>query len=154
MKIVPYRRFLIKTSKSKNEIMQIILSNAEHPLLFRLYGSKPFWGKINDKGFKLTPNINYRNSFVPVIKGYVIEYDKGSIVNVKMRPYIFVIIFMSIFLAALAYTLITAIFSGQEFRFTMLIPFIIFLFVYELMYFLFQLEATNSKKLLTKLLGD
>jgi hypothetical protein len=158
MSVIPNRKFSIKTSKTKEEIHQIVTSNtlSKRPSLFSSSPKKPFWGRATDNCFIIVPVINYSNSFVPMIKLCITENDEGTVVNIKMRPLTGVIAFMCIWLVmcAISELIFFAIFSKQGFSFFDIIPAALFTFGYWMMHFGFRLEADKAKKLLRDMLGD
>ena len=66
--------YIIKTSKSKSEIIQILENNTseKRSVFYRNY-DEFFNGNISEDSFKIQRNISYRNSFLPVIIGTIKE---------------------------------------------------------------------------------
>ena len=87
--------YIIKTSKSKSEIIQILENNTseKRSVFYRNY-DEFFNGNISEDSFKIQRNISYRNSFLPVIIGTIKETDNGSEISMKMRLSLFVTGFM------------------------------------------------------------
>ena len=54
-----------------------------------------FVGEVHPLAFKIIGNINYRNSFVPVIKGGIKETEDGAVIDMEMRLSLFVRIFLA-----------------------------------------------------------
>src|SRR5665213_3260484 len=63
----------------------------------------PFLGSVENLTFKIRRNIQYRNSFLPIIRGKVIPTPTGSTVNVFMYMHPFSFVFM-LFWFCLLYT--------------------------------------------------
>ena len=93
--ILPYLEHTIRTTKSPQEIhdsMQSVTSS-KREWVSRTPGE--FIGKIEQYDFKIMRNINYRNSFLPVIKGAIKKGEGAYVVALKMQlhplTYIFLI---------------------------------------------------------------
>jgi hypothetical protein len=67
-------------------------------LLQRNAYSKPYKGEIYSDGFEILRVIDYRNSFLPTIKGEIIETETGIELKVKMRMNPVVVAFLSVWL--------------------------------------------------------
>lgn len=81
----------IFSSRNKNEIIQFLKGEVNKNSSFSI--------KENGNGcFEFSRKINYRNSFLPVIKIKVLHHHRGSSVNITMRLHAFVIIFLSIWI--------------------------------------------------------
>ena len=87
--------FIINTKKSKNEIAQILQKNTSEKIRIFCEYDEFFNGEILEESFKIQRNINYRNSFLPVIIGKIKETENGSEISIKMRLNHFVKGFMT-----------------------------------------------------------
>ena len=78
--ILPYLEHTIRTTKSPQEIHDIMQSVTSPK--GEWYSSRPgeFIGTINQYDFKIMRNINYRNSFLPVIRGAI---KRGQVVLLR-----------------------------------------------------------------------
>ncbi|WP_300663801.1 hypothetical protein [Fluviicola sp.] len=112
-------------------------------------------GKIAEKSFKISRNISYGNSFLPVIKGTVSSFLNKTEIRISMKMHLAVTIFMIFWLSltgiVASFILITILQSLISFNFhglgfPMLIPVMMFLFGYLMMLFGFKYEARKSKK--------
>jgi hypothetical protein len=89
---MPFYRFEIEASMSPNEVAQRIGSVTcdpakpfDRPEGFRQgRGSNLFWGSVRGNSFSLRRNINYRNSFLPLIRGRITQSGVGSTLRVVM----------------------------------------------------------------------
>lgn len=98
--ILPYLEHTIRTTKSPQEIHDIMQSVTSSK---RAWVSRPpgeFIGTIEQYDFKIMRIINYRNSFLPVIKGAIKKGEGAYVVALKMQlhpiTYIFLIIWFSL----------------------------------------------------------
>lgn len=117
---------------------------------------KPYEGEMYGNSFTINRVINYKNSFLPEIKGDIIAMPGKTQLVVKMRPVSFVLIFMSIWLGfvglACVGTVIAAISAMAKketpFSATILIPFAMFIFGYLLITLSFKAESSRAKNFL------
>ena len=97
--IFPRLEYSIDSTKSPENIYTILNSvTAPKKMLFSYPDNIEFIGEVNPSGFKIVskPKPYVRNSFIPVILG-TIRTGRGLIViDIKMRLYLFVQIFLTI----------------------------------------------------------
>lgn len=82
--------------------------------------SREFIGEIHERGFQVTPNLWYRNSFSPVITGRTEKSGEGSRVFLRMRMHPFVCAFSIFwlfwvflaFLCGILYAIVDGFFSA------------------------------------------
>jgi hypothetical protein len=109
MNILPYYSFEIKSSLSVEESFAVLNSEVEPNKWFRFSSNhKLFEGTVSREGFKIKRIINYRNSFLPVIYGTFTPGLNGTIVNIKMKMYSGVYVFMCFWFCAVG----TGLFAG------------------------------------------
>ncbi|MEL3907006.1 MAG: hypothetical protein P1P65_08305 [Treponema sp.] len=125
--------FIIKTEKTKNEVLQIIRDNTriKNTVLDISKGDKYFEGKIFEDSFKIRRIMRYRNSFLPIIIGKIEETDSGSKIKIKMRMNGFVIGFISLWFTVVIISCIAmflAMLLSTFNRPSGFIPFIMFFF--------------------------
>lgn len=94
MKLIPYEKFQIDSGLSVAEVLQRIKQHTGEKKIFNFRSSYEFSGHVNERGFKITKNISYNNSFLPVIEGTVEQVSTGACVTISMRLYLVVICFM------------------------------------------------------------
>ena len=105
MRIIPYKKIRINHTKNKDIVREIINSSIEPCKIFGYSNSnKMFCGHIEDSSFKIRRIIKYRNSFLPILKGNIL--DQEVIVTIRMNH--FANIFMSIWML---YAVVGFIFS-------------------------------------------
>jgi hypothetical protein len=164
--VLPIEKYVLTTNLSVDEVLKRIADNIQHrqefnfSTLSRNY-SKPYTGEINGTSFSMTRNINYRNSFLPIIKGHIMPCFGQTQVNIKMRPTIFALIFISFWLGIVTLFCIGLLLVGllrfrqilqTGFSLGFLIPFAMFVFGCVLLYFSFNRESKISKDFLATLL--
>lgn len=162
---LPFDNFKLLTKLSATEVQQRIESITEPKKGFSFSFSgnrnKPYEGNLLDRSFEISRIINYRNSFLPVIKGHISTCLGKTEVSIKMRPVFFVLIFMSFWLgvvgmACLGFTIAAILhfrqLLEQGFSPGALIPFGMFAFGYALLTIAYKAESRKSKTFLTQLL--
>ncbi len=83
--ILPYLEHTIITTKSPQEIHDIMQSVTSEKGEWFSKPSGEFMGKIGPYDFKIMRIINYRNSFLPVIKGAIKKGEGAYMVALKMQ---------------------------------------------------------------------
>ena len=116
--ILPCLEYKINSTKSPEDI-STVLKSVTAPERGMSYNptNTEFFGEINLSDFKIMSNINYRNSFSPVIVGNIRVEGERSVIEIKMCLHWFVRIFLScwfgmagfFFLIGLLYVLIEGI---------------------------------------------
>ncbi|WP_445455086.1 hypothetical protein [Flavobacterium sp. HNIBRBA15423] len=163
-KILPFEKLVYRSTLPKDELL-VHLQNeieAEKPFSFRankfIY-SKPYIGKIYNDSFEIKRAINYRNSFLPQIKGEIKDDLNGSKITVKMNLIEIVKVFMIIWLSGvlvgclvISYNLIFKNDLNSEGTYFMFTPFFMLLFGVVLVSLGFKVESKKSKKDLEKIL--
>lgn len=115
---------------------------------------KPFGLKPRNNTFKIQRIISYRNSFLPIIEGKIIEVDGAAIVKVKVMPNILVFFFMIFWLS---FTFLFSVISIKDmiengFDAGSLMPIGMFLFGLIFSYGVFKIESIRSKRDLSEIL--
>lgn len=155
MKLYPAQSFTISTPLSSNEIKNEFGKFVEPKKYWRFFGGeKYFEGMITDNGFKVSRNISYRNSFLPMIYGTIKEGINGSTLTIKMSLHPFVLVFMIVwmsFAAIGAFESFLIMSSPKDFHPSLLIPFEMLLFGWGLVSVGFWPEASKSKKQIYKI---
>ena len=145
-------KFIIETRKSKDEILQIIQKNtSEHKGILFGNNGEVFYGKIFEYSFKIQRNINYKNSFLPVIIGNIDETGSATKVTIKMRLTLFAKGFTSFWFAFVIIYCIMMPFIQFDMPF-FLIPYIMLAFGILFVASLCKYETKKAKEILEKLL--
>lgn len=163
---LPFEEYVLTTRLSVNEVLRRLDDNIQEKQGFSISSfnrnySKPYTGQITGTTFKMSRNINYRNSFLPVITGQITTYVGQTQVNIKMRPATFPLIFISFWLGFVGLVCMGILFIGllqfrqiiqNGFSPMIFIPFGMFAFGCLLTHFAFKGESKNSKEFLATLL--
>ncbi|MCZ8091756.1 MAG: hypothetical protein O9282_08925 [Flavobacterium sp.] len=146
-KILPFERLVYNSTLSGEELI---------PHLKSEIGQNGYSGKVYQNKFEIKRDINYRNSFLPLIKGEVTNTVNGSKINVKMDLIIFakffIIIWLGGVLLALLATLYTFFNDGESSINIIFIPAIMFVFGIVLVALGFKYESKKSINDLEKIL--
>ena len=140
--MLPVENFTLKSNLGVEELKRRIAEHIESRKVFRLsFGknrlAKPYEGEIKKNTFRISRIINYRNSFLPLITGHIGNGADETVIIVRMRMFVFTIVFMSLWMgiAGLVGILFLwfAIFSPEKtdphgFSLGTLAPFIMFAF--------------------------
>ena len=166
MKYLPFENFVLTTSLSVDEVRNRLSNNIEPRKgsfisASKTNTSKPYTGSILNNTFKIYRIINYKNSFLPVITGEITQAWGKTEITIKMKPVLFVLIFMAFWLGTVGIVciviLVAAILDFKDiihngFSPPVLIPFGMFIFGYLLVTLGFKYESSTSKKFLKTLL--
>lgn len=157
--LLPFDKFTIGTKLRISEAREA-LSNETKPttkgdLGFKNFDySKKFYGEVNERNFTIRRTIEYRNSFLPTIKG-TIKQSSFSIqetdINIEMRMGIFVMVFGAIWFGILILTslsILIQILENSNRDSDTIIPIIMLIFGYVLFTGSFSYEAAKARKLL------
>lgn len=160
MKLLPFDRFSLVTSKTVEEIQTSLEGVVRKPRWFDFswsigpFGSRPaqrYEGSFDNDGFKIWPVIRYRNSFTPVIVGRFEPHHIGLKISIIQRMNFvvtgFVVVWVSLVgVAAVLFLMIDETTSGEsvplEFRF---LPVFMIVFAWALSTGGFWWEARHTK---------
>jgi hypothetical protein len=160
MKYLPFETITYRTNLPVEEVIKRLRKNIRQKKKFIdksipfVNVSGPYAGTIKDSTFKISREISYNNSFLPVITGHVEQNRSSTNIYVKMRPHFGVLIFMSIwfsgvFVGALAFTL--PVILGKNFELESLMAPGMVLFGYLLTTLAFKYESKKAKKFFEEL---
>ncbi|MGG9962335.1 hypothetical protein [Ferruginibacter sp. SUN106] len=164
-KYLPVENYTLATKLSVQEVRNRIEDNIGAKEQYSLFSfknniTKPYVGQLKGNTFTINRVINYRNSFLPIIKGEISEFTGQPRIHIKMRPATMVLVFISAWLGIAGITclimLFTVVVQSREIMQhgispVMLGPFAMFCFGYLLTYFAFKLESKKSKEFLQNL---
>jgi hypothetical protein len=155
--ILPIEKYTLETKLTPGQVYERISRNTSPAGFFRRdSGEGLFRGKVSPESFTISRVINYRNSFIPEISGEVTTFLGKTQVNIRMRPFISVLVFMCFWLGGVALGCVMMLISGIGARdsssFFTLIPFAMFIFGSLLFVSAFRYEVGKAKKLLAELL--
>jgi len=163
-KYLPLEKYSLSTNLTKEEVLKRLsekVAPRTRSISFFSYNIKlPYMGEINGNTFQICRSIQYRNSFLPLISGEITTYLGKTLINIKMRPEKFVLVFMIFWLGIVGIVCLVII-GAAIIDFNRIltkgipapasIPFVMFLFGCLLTHFAFKLEANKSKKFLEEL---
>jgi hypothetical protein len=151
--VLPFEKHILRTSLSKEQVIEKLKESVEpeKSFGFRSFNfsyTKPYVGKINGDRFEIKRAINYRNSFLPLIKGIINNEIGRTKIDISMKPHDFVIAFMVIWFGGVTIGCIatTYVMLTQEFNPFLLIPFAMLLFGIALVVGAFKTESSKSRK--------
>ena len=164
-RLLPFDNFKITSRLPVTEVQLRLAQSVQskRPSLFTFAphpNTKPYEGTITGNTFKISRIIDYRNSFLPIIKGEISTYLGKTEISVRMRPIVFVVIFMTFWLTMTGLVCLGILFfaivslkkaSPQNFEPILIMPFAMFAFGYALIMFCYKRESNNSKKFLINL---
>lgn len=157
-KLLPFEKLVYHSILNKEELITHLQNEIEAEKSFgfgahRSSYSKPYIGKFYLNRFEIKRAVNYRNSFLPVIKGEIKDGINGTKITVKMGLADFVKAFMILWLGAVSFGCIGALYSliftdtvNSEAGFFMFIPFAMLLFGIGMVSFGFKAESQRSIK--------
>ncbi|NES17781.1 MAG: hypothetical protein F6K41_02285 [Symploca sp. SIO3E6] len=97
MQLLPRDTFTIQSHKSLPEVIRQLKAHIEAPKVIRWNFSDnhaPYEGTISSSGFEIRRIINYRNSFLPNIRGRFDSSSAGTQIRITMGLHPFVIAFL------------------------------------------------------------
>ena len=145
-------KFILESKKSKDEIIQIMKDNTSpaRSIFYRNY-DEFFNGKILKDSFKLQRNINYRNSFLPVLIGEINETDSCTRITIKTRMNLFVIVFLCLWFGGVSLGCLITPFVDFEIQFKF-IPYLMLLAGILITVLPYKYETKKAKEKLEELL--
>ena len=155
MILLPYVKIRLKTSFTSQQILERIRDVVDSskptwswkwPKGFLRNSSKPFEGTVDGFNFKINRIINYQNSFLPMIIGKI----EGGDVELTLRPSIFAIVFMVLWLAIVWGCFVDALYHNWIEREP---AGLMYLFGILLWLVPFKVEVEFTKKKLKEILG-
>lgn len=155
----PNEKFTINSSLNPDVVRQKLLGVVEPPKAIR-WGfretKKSYSGEVGEHYFKIMRIINYRNSFLPVIRGKISPEGMGSKIEIEMKLDTFVFVFILFWLGIVGNVCILSLISmisDRNFSSGLIMPFVMFMFGVLLTLFGFKYEANIAKKFLIDLLS-
>ena len=115
--VLPFENYVLTTKLSVVEVIKRVADNIQQKQGFSLSTfsrnyTKPYTGQIIGTTFTMSRNINYRNSFLPIITGQITTFLGQTQVNIKMRPVTAVLIFISFWLGVVGFVCIGILLFG------------------------------------------
>ena len=161
-KFLPVENYTLKTKLSVEEVRNRIANKIEPKKNFRLTllgnnSSKPYEGILVNNKFTISRIINYRNSFLPVITGSILNGKEKTMVKINMQLQKFVLIFVAFWIGSVVIALVMQILSflnksAKTFSLPLIISFGSIIFLGLLTFFAFKKESKISKEFLARLI--
>jgi len=153
MKYLPAEDITFQSKLKEAELIQRLEDSIEPVKAFRfgLFNggeTKPYQGKIVGNRFNISRIIAYRNSFLPQIGGNIENTFSGSLIKVKMRLHVAVIIFMCIWagiVGVVGILFLSQAFGSTDFDPMTLIPLGMLVVFYVVIMLAFKYESNQSK---------
>ncbi len=148
MKWLPAENIIFTTSLSEAEVIKrlsVLLETGKvRRTIFGPDTKKRYSGKLEGSAFSIQRIINYRNSFLPQIKGTIQNDFDGTTINLQMRLSVLVIIFLCIWCGGVMIGLLASLSRGLSTA--TLIPAGMLLLVYLITMAAFKIESKRSIK--------
>jgi hypothetical protein len=102
--LIPFESLTITTSLTFSEVLHRLEEVVTPPKLFRVtlpFGpppAKPYEGTISGNTFKISRIITGRNSFLPIIEGYIHSQPFGCSIKIRLTLHKIVLAFMILWL--------------------------------------------------------
>lgn len=153
MRVIPYRTLRFETAAPPETVISLLKSRVWEVGPLKLGRTEqPFRGRVTGDGFKISRQIRYRNSFLPVLIGTLRRSGSGTEVAVVMRMHLVVAAFSAFWLAGVLSALVGITSSHGPLGATLAIAGML-VFGLALVGFSFGIEASKAEALLTELLG-
>lgn len=146
-----YTKFEVNTTYSPLEVIEIISRHTGEKQFFNTKSSKEFSGIVTPRKFKITKNISYNNSFLPVTSGIVRSIENGTKVSFKMRLHFFPMLFSLVWILAMLFGCITALVETKSLTAESVVPLGMLIFGMALVNGGFWYEALTQKARLIEL---
>ncbi|RFZ95097.1 hypothetical protein D0C36_06105 [Mucilaginibacter conchicola] len=158
MKILPRDSFTIYTSKPEQEVRDLLDKNISYEKYNFLRKANVddtyFSGYIVDGFFDVKRRIQYRNPFLPQIRGVIKPMGSGSTIKVEMEIQGLIIVFMSLWICGAASGAIAttiSLFTQPDPSFAVLFVWLMPLAGYAMAYGGFSYERNVNKEFLLTL---
>lgn len=156
MNLLPYLEYRINSKKFPKDIYNILKSVTDFEKKIFGYTRAKFIGEINPFDFNIVRNINYRNSFNPVIEGSIKIEENISVIDIKMHLDPVTRILSIIWFAIVGFYFLFEVFYSITIKVDMMsliIPVCFIIFDQLLIKRSFYSEANKSIQILEKLLS-
>ncbi len=152
MKYLPAEDISFQSKLKEAALIQRLEDSIEPVKAFR-FGpfnggeTKPYQGKIVGNSFNISRIIGYRNSFLPQISGNIENTFSGSLIRVKMRLHVAVIVFSCIWVGVVGVVSILVLsqaFDSTDFNPMTLVPVGMLVVFYVVIMLAFKYESKQS----------
>lgn len=161
MRFLPFENIIYESDLTESELRDRIKQYIEPKKFFRIglknKNTKPYEGYLKGNHFEINRIINYRNSFLPQIEGVITRVNGVTRINVIMRMYFFLYIFVILMYGGIGLGFMVILISSinnNKFEPAIFIPLGMLIFLYLLTMGGFKSESSISKKDLEKILNS
>jgi hypothetical protein len=159
MAFLPYEHFTTHVSLSPQEVQKRLAEKVGSESYWTGYSreQKPYTGQIAGDDFKISKNIRYRDSLLPVIFGEIRDDSLGSAIEIRMRPALVVLMVLAcgiVVPAALGLFLLVSSLTDPGFSGAWWPPFVLALIWYTIFNTWFRLEVVIARAFLDEVLAD
>jgi hypothetical protein len=159
MNLIPSENYCLTTKLTQHQVVLLLQSNIT-PRSRDIFRSntnttRPYEGYIDSNTFEVSRIIQYRNSFLPIIKGQVNSEKQGSRIHVKMKMHTVVAGFMLVWMSGITIAFLAVLINmlvHKKFEPAILFVLLMFAFGYGLTIGGFKYESNKSKMFLAQLL--
>ncbi len=147
--ILPYEKLTLLSKLPPEEVASRLRKNMSDGRF-----KKEYIGELRGNRFSMRRNISYRNSFLPMITGFIFSDPHGTKITVDMRLHTAVLVFVLIWLAITGVMGVAGIVwairhSGtSDLSIELFVPLLMFLGVALMTILAFKFESYDSKKFL------
>ncbi|WP_445714639.1 hypothetical protein [Flavobacterium sp.] len=161
-KFLPYKKYTFHSTLSREEVIQTLKNSIDFEMSYGFANntikySKPYVGMVYGNLFEIRRVIDYKNAFLPKVKGEIIENETGVIVNVEIKLmgfiYAFLILWFGFCLFSVFIISILAMVNKAKIS-TIFFPLFMLLIGSTIAYSAFESEAESTKSDLDKILGN
>lgn len=160
-KFLPYEKYTFHSALSKEEIIQNLKNSIDFEISYGFVVNsnkytKPYVGMVYGNFFEIRRVIDYRNAFLPEVKGEIIENKNGTIVNVEIKLKGFIYAFLALWFGFCLFSIliISILTMVKKIEISnIFFPLLILLLGSTIVYSGFESEAETTKSDLDKILG-
>jgi hypothetical protein len=152
MTFLPFETIIIETPLTKDETIFNLTNNIEREKTFRLSNksnTKVFEGQLTANEFEIKRIINYRNSFLPIVKGRIDTIGTRTRLTINLKLHIGVMIFMAVWFCFVGLFVTASLSSRKGIGEIFLFPVGMLIFGYALMMGGYLFESKRTKEILT-----
>ena len=134
MNLLLFRKTVIVSSLTETEIigrLSEIIDSEKRSFFSNPDRAKKYTGKIENRAFKIHKIVKGRNSFIPIIKGEIIDISSTRKIELTMRLHFIVILFLFWISGLVIYSLINLNNSSGLFFMVVVLGMTIFFFNQE-----------------------
>ncbi|MBD2453800.1 hypothetical protein H6G80_06885 [Nostoc sp. FACHB-87] len=153
MKILPYDSFTVTAPEPLPIVVQRLSANIEPRQAFRFSRQHTLYqGTISDDGFQIMRIINYRNLFLPMIRGRFEAQPRQTLVHIQISVNNVVMAFLGLWLFIWCNTVSPITFTDETPHFVAALFVAMPILIVLIFWIAFWSEANRSRAELTKII--